>query len=216
MNAIDGERGGRSPQWSFCKKVTIFVLGLLLSGSIAWATDAEVAPYFSYRVGGLELPATFACPLPLDRCQRIETEDGVAWGLGFGLELSEGWWMELRFSNQIAEFENALSSATTEASWDRYLVGMEYRWIGSRRWSPFIALAGGWTDLSAEFDPQNSGADLTHPTLEFGLGILFDRSERLGLRLEMRTSWTGLPSGLGTDLLQVGLGLGFRLRSASR
>ena len=205
----------RRSAWLLC-----VVLWLWMSPG-TFAAEFELAPYFSYRLGGVELPAGVDCsPLNPEACsERVETEPSLAWGLGFSMELQRGWWLEVRFSEQVAEVDSALdselSTSSTEASWDRYLVGLEYRTRGERKWTPAWSVGGGWTSLSPDVATPGADTGLTHPTVEVGAGLLLDRGQNLGLRFESRLSWTSLPADLGDDIYQLGVGVSFRWRTNS-
>lgn len=187
----------------------------IIGPGAARAANFEMVPFVAYRFGGVEIPTGLGCsPLTPELCtDRIKTEDSLAWGLGFAVELRGQWWMELRFSEQVAEADTELAPASAEASWDRYLIGFEYRWRGEqrdRKWAPAVSIAGGWTSLSSEVAAPGSDTELTHPTVEVGYGLLIERDERLGVRFESRLSWTALPKDLGDDIVQLGVGVSFR------
>ena len=200
---------------------TLLVLALLatLGSDVGGALDFEVAPVGAYRFGGIEIPVDPDCRPLLEDCpEAIETKDSFAWGLTFALLLREPWWVDVRFSQQSAsaDFSDRLETSSFDADWQRYLVGLERRFREEATWRPFFAVAAGWSDVSAELPAVEAGTlDLDRVTVEAGSGLLVDRG-RVGLRFEARVSWTPLPSELGDDLVQVGVGAGFRLRRSTR
>lgn len=165
----------------------VILAGCVLMG-LPWAVAgaSELTPFIGYRVGG-EVHDMAADT-------RLSVHGGGSYGLIFDWNLDKYSQVELLFSRQDTQLENAGSFAGADAfelNIDHYHLGGAYVWPGQRL-RPFVSGTLGAT----HFDPEDQAFDAeTRFSLGFGGGMKAALTRHLGVRLEARGVSTFLNSG---------------------
>jgi hypothetical protein len=184
----------------------------------------ELTAMAGYRSGELSYPIAIACieifpsPCPVG----ARSEEGEVFGLVLDVPWSEEWAVEALVNHQETRLRFLHSPllppadrlADGELEVTRAYAGVRRQWPRPRL-TPFVAAGVGLADFRVTRAPpvlvpeELRGARLS-ATLAAGFEIALQR--RLGLRIEARGYWTGLPERAGGDLVQTDAAIGLSYR----
>lgn len=213
----------------FSRRCTSFsrfaLLGVLLAATAvlpAAALDLEPYLFAGYRHGDLSFPTGIACiELVGNDCPiSASNEDGgdTAWGLGAAARIHGPWWFDFRWSRQDSELryfgflDEEVPFPATSLEISQLHAGVLYRFLEGR-WTPFVGAFGGVTHLEADSATvRRRKIDLDRASAGIGGGLMVDLGSHLGMRFELRGTWTDLPADFDGDLEQLEASAGVRLR----